>query len=400
MEMIVYMEKKFSYSSGGLNFNIIYRFSYILYVLYAFINTTYLFEEHTAGILSQLVKYTCILLLLIYAFYKFKFKKNVLLGIIIFGGIFFINAVLNDFSLVMMLLFVVLFPNNLDPKILGKKIVCVLLFTYIFIIILAALGIINNYVEYRFLDNTIRFAMGFVSPNACATYFLYVVLIAIYSWEPKSWKLYVLCLYIFMISYIYVMTDSRMAMIYELFLFVFIISEKIGNKRKYEFFYPAVCIAFLLMMSLSIMVIIFFADYQNEWYIILNQLFSSRLGSIVNFYNEYGINLLGNSIETHGIREATMHSVKWAGIDNSYVYLLIKYGIIIFVVFFVGFIYTARQMKKRKDYLGALYLVFICLIGLTENVMCKVEINYGIIIFASTITCSYARYIYKGGYKE
>ena len=100
----------------------------------------------------------------------------------------------------------------------------------------------------------------------------------------------------------------------------------------------------------------------------------------------------------HGLREATAKNVEWAGIDNSYVFILIKYGVIVFVMFFMGFVYTALELKKRNDYLGALYLIVICLIGLTENVMYNIAINYGIIIFASLISCNYSVKINKKGY--
>ncbi len=393
------MKKILSNDCWVFNINILYIFAYLLYVTFALVNTTYVVDGAISSLLAKLVRYITFFLLIIYSFYKYRYRENMLIGAIVFGGLFFINALLNDFSLILMLLFVFLYPNNLSPRKLGKMLVKILIAVYFIILVLTELGWIFNYVEYRPLDGTVRHALGFVSPNACATYFLYILLIAVYCWKPKEWKLYIIIPCMVLSIVIFQITNSRMATIYEFLLFAFIIVEgKFEFSKVRGFFYPTICLTFVFMAFLSIMVIVYFSNNQNEWYIVLNQLFSSRLGYIIKFYNEYGISLWGNCIELHGLREATAKNVEWAGIDNSYVFILIKYGVIVFVMFFMGFVYTALELKKRNDYLGALYLIVICLIGLTENVMYNIAINYGIIIFASLISCNYSVKINKKGY--
>lgn len=393
------MGKTLSNNRWIFNINVLYTFAYLLYSTFALVNTTYVFDGTTSALLAQLVRYITFFLLIIYSFYKYRYRENILIGAIVFGGLFLINALLNDFSLMLMLLFVFLYPNNLCSRDLGKKLVKILVSVYFIILVLTELGLIFNYVEYRPLDGTVRHALGFVSSNACATYFLYILLIAAYCWKPKEWKLYIIITSMLISAVIFQITNSRMATIYEFLLFAFIMVERKKEFRKlHNFLYPAIYLAFIFMAFLTIMVIAYFLNNQNEWYIVLNQLFSSRLGYITRFYNEYGISLWGNYIELHGLREAAAKSVEWAGIDNSYAFMLIKYGIIVFVMFFMGFVYAAHELKKRNDYLGAIYLIVICFIGLTENVMYNIAINYGIIIFASLISCNYSVKTNKKGY--
>ncbi len=114
------------------------------------------------------------------------------------------------------------------------------------------------------------------------------------------------------------------------------------------------------------------------------------------YLNTYGISLFGQPIETVSMKSAGMDVTKWMGLDNSYLMIGIKYGIVALVLFGIGFYLLGTELKKEDDIAGAIVTILIIFVGVTENYLVAINYNFCMIIFATTVLkkwCSTSKYM-------
>ena len=126
--------------------------------------------------------------------------------------------------------------------------------------------------------------------------------------------------------------------------------------------------------------------YKGGYYIsqlnILNIMMSYRLGFMRNYLRGYGIKLFGQTIKTVSYSQALRTGEAWSGLDNSYMYILICWGLIIAIILSLLYYQLGKYNYEKTNKYEAFVVIVLCIIGITENYLSLVGDNIAIIMIA------------------
>lgn len=375
-----------------INFiKILYLITVVIYVFFSVIGMTSLDLNDAflkiSSIYNRLITIFLLLLSVVNIIISKITKRKVLFLLISFPLLILIFYY-SGFALLIPYLFIIAYPNNLDSTKLGRYLYITLFVSVILVIILSIKGIIPNIVGIRG-DGAIRNSYGFTTPNALGNIILYIFLMRVYSY--KNWTKKSVLLWIFVFLAMYHIANSRMAFIVGVLILLLILlntSHLISNKLL-NLIYKIPIYLFVINSAISFFVINYFKTNQNNLYMLVNKLFSGRLYYMITFYNTYGITAFGNktvqTISAAQVRESG-NFLRWMGIDNSYLYISILFGITTLILFGIIYYFSEKSVEYNRNFGGALYLIAFIIIGLTESSISNVALNFLFFIFAEYLT--------------
>ena len=299
-------------------------------------------------------------------------------------------------------LFMLAIPKNVSEKKMAgffTKLYAVL----IGITLIVALGGgIEDYVQIRATTGVARHSFGFVSHNTFANN-VAVACLFYYYFKADSWKIKNSLIYILIAYFIYSQTSSRLALViimmlsmvgvlYSYFQHNSKLKKSIYFLAKWLYCFLAACNIFGYQYLAK--------NVGSTLYYALNAFFTTRIRWGVYYLNTYGISIFGQPIETVSMKSVGMDVTKWMGLDNSYLMLGIKYGVVALVLFGIGFYLLGKELQKKDDIAGAIVAVIIIFIGITENYLVAINYNFCMIIFAITVLKKWyynSKFMYRAG---
>ena len=295
---------------------------------------------------------------------KFESKQfqRITILILISAIIFFINNEDNLFIYVVASLALV--DESYDKII--KYFLTFAILSFVVTLIAGQLGIVETVTAGRFIDNetVYRNSLGFGNVNTPFIYFMGIVFGLYYFFRKKPWKLFLIYIITTIIAvWMFNETDCRTGMyIYVLFIFISLIyNEKINKKIK-----PIIPHLFLIFTIFSVLLAVFFGStVHND----VNELLSNR-PYFSNYYleNHLYFNLFGHDV------------VGIYVLDNFYLSLLVKTGIISYLVYFYLF-YKGGKVVAH-DYRLVLIIIFTLMYGILE---CNLYGNFIYIILLNSV---------------
>jgi hypothetical protein len=295
-------------------------------------------------------------------------------------------------SLLIIYLFILSYPAMLGSRKIAKFTSIVVMLMIMLVVLLCGIGLLPNrsFIQHGVL----RYSLGFTSPNAFANIVTITVMNGLIGFTEELDKkrlYYISCLLLIILIMIYKVTNSRAALIFGiLFILGTIFSYNYGIKLdKSIFFYSMPVISFLFGMLISIFSIIY-ANSNNidsTLYNKLEVLFSGRFRYMLYAYDTYGAKWFGNKVEfvSYNMSQLSNGKVKWFGIDNSYMYIMICYGIVAIIGMLMLYIITSYMAFKMNNTYIVIYLSIIALWGLSENIMINIAMNMSLLVFADYI---------------
>ena len=355
----------------------LYSFSYILmstYVDRIITNYTQIFG---------LIRYFCIISLLFIFLANFKYtKKKILLLFItlLVVGLILINN--NDKSLLVLILLIISYPKKMSLKNISKYLFYTNLFAILVTVLMRLFGLIPDYISFE--RNIIRHGMGFVSANAFSNLVTATILLFIY-YKNESWKFIYSVILILILLYINSITGSRLSFILGIISIVLIAMKNriIKSKKATSLIYSVAKYIFPFLLILLIVITMNLKSTSFNGIIgELNTFFSGRIGEMYIFYNQYGIKLFGQTIYTIGIKDAIILGQKWTGLDTSYLNYTLRYGIIFMSFISIMYIKIGNYIKREKMLVDAIYIIIICIMATTENIIFVPHFNLTIFLIA------------------
>ena len=272
------------------------------------------------------------------------------------------------------------FPEGISLKKIAKW----QSYTFMFFICVVVFMYYMGWIESNiFLRNDVsRNSCGFTTANAFGnTVILWMIPYVYYKFDKWKIRNTISCLIIAFVVFSF--ANNRMSFIMEM-LFILIVqikkfrktSNKVGIYRLSSLMFP-----FCMFFSF---IITYFYDkgYFLEVLSPLNAFVSYRLGFMQRYYHNYGVKLFGQEIETVSYAKQLATGEAWSGIDNSYIYILISWGIVIVVVFCVMYFLIGKYLEAEQDYIGALCVVILCVVGVTESYLSNIAYNFSILLIA------------------
>ena len=335
--------------------NMLFYIPYVAYLLYSLLNTS--FYAKYVNNYGKILFAFCVLLLMLKEFLgaRFTSRDGVLaLVLIVITGYFYMY-----FGLTQTLLPIFIYSaRNIEVNKILRISYIISIFMLVFIILSSYLGIIQNYIYYSALRERqylgFRYAL-YPSSILCNIIFLKVYI----EKENVSW-LSLICLLIG--NYVlFQYTDSRLTFMLGTVLIVFSAIMKKSQKFREILLNRTFIWSFLVLALLSIYATINY-DYLSDWQSDLNEALGGRLSlgnSTLKFYG-YGLfgktlSLSGNGLDENGMLNTSTYDY----VDNLYVLLLLRAGIIFLFIFLVAMTIIMKKIYIQKD--SYLYIIFILL---------------------------------------
>lgn len=294
-----------------------------------------------------------------------------------------INHNVNDINFLASFIAIIAISNRLNFDKLSKCVFLSEAVTITMINLLALFGIVDNVTSFQ--RSVTRQAMGFSTANAYANIAMFCIIVYAY-YKRNAWKRRHSFLLIGVAFILYRITYSRMAFTAILAIAVFYLLF-INNRIINRLVANLSVVAFGLFSTVNVGVVIYFAKFQKTaLYTIVDTFLTSRLSFCVSYYNKYGIKPFGQILEFVNAINSRNSGVKWSGIDNSYVYILLRYGWVLLVALVIMYGYFAYISRREQDIVSSFLILIICVIGISENVAFNVAFNFTLLIMAFKIS--------------
>ena len=350
------------------------------YLAYTFILLQAMFNNVPSltplyGIIDKLV---IVLIFLTILFQNQIYRIKEIAWVVIIFAIVVISYFLSKDNIILKAIMLIIASKDINfKKFIKFDLVIKVIFCFI-IIIFSQIGIAENYVILR-ADGTIRQSLGFSQPNALAAYWLSICCDYIYLAfnKNKIIKLFICTIITFIIGYI---TDSRTVIIcVSLMIILLLYNNYLNNKiiKKIVIFLPYL----LFALSLSLAYLYKSSDLIKN----IDRLLSKRIYYTEQYLQKYDINLFGQKIETVSTVQSRLLNISPQILDNSYIVLLLKFGIILL---FCSCLLLSLRLKlsyRERDKLLIIILIIFMIVGLFENWLIKINYNPFILSFSSLI---------------
>ena len=329
------------------------------------------------NLVSSIVEYINVFGLILIIFYNFIQSssyswKLIIIMLILFSCSIFSYFIFNDFIILKFL--ILLFSlKKIDFDALVKKDVIIKISLTLLLILLFFLGLTSSQVFVR--EESLRYSLGFTHPNVAGFYFMIIAFECIYLNRYKIKNSYIFYLMVLVII-INILTGSRSSIISLILLLLFLMYYRYG-KCKILNFKIIKFISRNLFLILMIFSFVTTVQYQNgvSWAVELNNILSERLSLSSLYISKYNITLFGNNLITRG----------YMTLDNSYIYLILKFGIISCGLYYLLYQKKIIELYQNKEYVFLFILLTLMIYGLMESTTLKSTYNIFLLSFSTIL---------------
>lgn len=344
--------------------------------------------------LNSVQSYLILFLLIVKVIGYQRYSKRELIKMALYGFLVILVTVRSEFNntLLSFTLFV-LASKNEDLNRVIRMIYHVCLVLVPTIILLSFFGIFGNHVTYR-VGGVVRYTLGFYHANTLGMYiFILIGCHFFLRFHKLKWWDYFLALAA--AYFCYAVPNSMSAVILLILLSVVTLAYKIGQKVSATnlILYGLLIGAFACNAISIILSNIDLTKYPLLF--LLDTAISSRFSICHHDIAVSGLTWFGQNIEVIGTEIFATLGISQANVivtlDNSYCSLLLIYGIVMYVVFSLLFLYNMfLQIKKQRPAL-VIFIFLSAVYGVTERTMFNLATNIFLLSFADVFYNEIAR---------
>lgn len=275
------------------------------------------------------------------------------------------------------------------PFILGAKNLPFRTILHIFCVVTGAILVITMvFSQLGLVENLVygnRISFGFVYPTDFAAHIFFFVLA--YCYLRKDRLTYIelagiLGLSIFTMIFNHARTNSIcLFLTFAVFLYLKVKTEVSSRKGTDYKMNPN--LSKVLVMSIPIcaaliigLTVLYHYWPSNAYLITLNNLLSTRLHLGSLGLERYGIHLFGSPFAMVGFGGTLINpGTKYFFLDSSYVLMLIRYGLLVFISVVGMFVYNSWRAFKQNDYILLWILALISLQCVMEHHLLEIAYN-------------------------
>lgn len=350
-----------------------------------------LFDHTTFGI-PVVVNYAFISLAMVLLSAKIIIQRKLVLKTFLLAIlaiiVFFISMQHNnEYQLLYSTLFIVAAKNVRFDKIASSYVVIastVLIIT----VVSFALGIIPENAIMR--NGVVRHSFGYTYPTDFVALIFYICIVDLYLAVKKKKS-------IILRNFAYVLTaflafkfcDARIGSLSILLLvpISFILKRVVyaGKRLKISRFTRFILqYSFIIFAAISVFLVqALIQNDKNPILLAIDKFSSYRLLNSLMAVKTYGYSLFGQDI--YAMYQATGNT-DWFFIDNSYYVILIEYGVVVFGITCVAFVWRMRKFITDKAYIVPIILVLICFNSMIGQQFVLLEYNIFLLVLLSDVT--------------
>lgn len=252
------------------------------------------------------------------------------------------------------------------------------------IILLSLSGIIDNRIMMR--GSILRYSLGFSHPNQLGLRIFQLVAGYCYIHKDKVGKWNYTLVFLATIFLIKVPNSQAAYITMGTLLFMLLIYRYIIEKKKIYMELYKRCILWGTF-CLGLFSILFSSIDISNYYILarLDSWLSSRFSVCHKVWSLYGVSFFGQRIYVTE-NERKLVGIKYPlWLDNAYVSILLRYGILVFLIFCIGYLCLIKAVKMQKDGILAIILFLYALYGTIETGLYMITHNIFLIAFSSLL---------------
>ena len=249
------------------------------------------------------------------------------------------------------------------------------------IMLLCLLGFIENRVLMR--GSVHRYSFGFSHPNQLGLRVFQ--LMACHCYVHKNNLRKINYFYIFLATLFLIEVPNSQAayitmgaLLFMLLLYKYLMDKKPEYMKLYEkgILYGAFC--------LNLFSIIFSGINVNSNYFLarFNSWLSSRFSVCHKVWMMYGVSFFGQKIYVTEEERKLVGIKNSMWLDNAYVSILLRYGILVFLIFSICYLYLIKVVEMQKDDILVIILFLYALYGTIETGLYMITHNIFLITFS------------------
>lgn len=293
----------------------------------------------------------------------------VLLTVVSISGLKSVN-----YMMISLCLFVIA-AKDVNVKTLVKHVYHILLGITFITIFMSLTGVIEDRIFWR-SGALMRHSLGFSHPNVLGVVVFQIVYCYIILHENKLILQMIVTACGLVFDYLVPNSQSPMLLLALLLILLPInYFSSIRNEDDHLWFGKMLILGAFLCNILTIFVTV--VDFRK--YPLLNMLnlfTSTRFSANLRAFREYGISFLGQVVYTSEESRRLIGLEGHLYMDSAYTTLLIRYGILVFVVFSASYLAMMyMQLKKGRNLVIILLFVF-AVYGITESSMFMLKYNF------------------------
>ena len=275
-----------------------------------------------------------------------------------------------------------------DYRTLLKVQVCVVGAVVLSAALCCMVGAIENRIYWG--HGTIRSSFGYTYPTNMAAYYVFIVIAAWVAWD-EVWDPVFLLPGLLSLFVSGVIADSKTSLLCSLLFLAAVLwcwllrnKSETGIMRIQNWFGLLCRISFPLC---GIVAIILTVAYHQElpYMDVLNDWTSNRLAQQTDAFYKYGVHLLGNAFEMRGLT-SVFPVLNYNYVDCSYLQLLLRCGVLAFLVYMVLWPIMTDAAIKAGKYRLSIGLALIALHSLSEHRFLVADYNLFFIAPFSVLT--------------
>ena len=359
----------------------IFCFSYSIYLIFSLFSKTFLFQYYNVNV-YRLIKVSYIALLFYIEYRDKKFNKNRIIGIILclllYLNTSYIGGVLSDSLSILILC------SSRHAKFdkIAKITVIIEVFVLSLTIVLAKIGIIENYINYEY---RVREYLGFLYALFPSMILFNITCLVIYLNREKNIKkiIYKVILLFVANVFVYKLTNSRLSFACSIFLLICFclfktipnLLEKISNWKIYKVLSSY---SFIICCILSILIMLVY-NPEVTWTNKLSEILGNRIYLMRTSFDRYGFKLfgikdiawVGSGLNKYG----KLNLGEYLYVDNLYINILQKFGLFFLIVMLILITVTLLKCHDEKKYLIIFILFLISLRCLIDDLQLHLYYN-------------------------
>lgn len=372
--------------------------AYGLFLFLVLTSTTFYFQ-YIMGAIYQIGISIAMALLIFREFFYWRYNcknfKGIIICLILMLLVYVADA--SNRNIIMVTILFIYCARNIEFEKIASFSAKLSTFFLVFVILSSFAGVIQNY--STFSGGRARNYIGFLYALFPSTILCNITMLRIYLKKEKiAWtELAVLSVANF---WIYYQTKSRLSYGISLATIALAVALKLLPKvfENKKWFRNVLASAPGWSALLSITLTAFYSA-ENTFLVLIDLLLDGRISMAKNAMKEYGISLfgtkfsmIGNGLDAFGNNLSKVY-LTYSYIDNLYVQLILRYGLIFFLLFICLFMYVSYRAVKYdvKGYLSIIFAL-LALQGMIQDSFLNIAYNTFIFLFGSILINEVKKY--------
>lgn len=368
----------------------LYLIAFFLYLFQAFLNTTmFIYKIPKMTFVLNLLSYLAVGLVIIKILLD-TYKKKEIVSFFIIVIVFLISMIESSYKVLLTIIIFIIGARQVSLKKMVKIYFYLSTILLIITVISAKIGIIENLIYYR-PDGTARQSFGIRYPTDFVAQIFFIVLSFLYLKQGHiKMHHYILILAVTYLTYKF--CDARLdcASIIIALIITFLYDKKI-LKLKSKLIKNVLILGFIICSMIALFLTLNYEE-NNYFYSTVNELLNGRLAIGKMMIERYGITLFGQEVNDYGsdIPGIVQHD-EYNFIDSSYLRILLKYGLLIFIILCAMNVLINKKIYEKDKYL-LLIIFIICINSIVAQHYMEITYNFLLFMYFSKIDDNEAFY--------